>query len=48
MHAIKTIVAVVILLGVSLPFFLALPKDRKALPASGYSNSTEVAVVVIR
>ncbi len=49
MHAIKpTVIAVVILAGISLLLFLTLPKERRALPASSYSNSTEVAVVVIR
>jgi hypothetical protein len=47
MHAIKsTVVAVVILAGISLILFLTLPKERKAHPPSSYSNSTEVAVVV--
>ena len=47
MHAIKpTVVAVVILAVISLFLFFVIPKERKALPPSSYSNSTEVAVVV--
>lgn len=48
MYAIKLPVAVIILLGVVLLFMFAFRGERKSIHSSGYSNSTEVAVVVIR
>ncbi len=48
MSAIKRSVAVVILLALTLLFVMMTRGERKPAVSSHYSNSTEVAVVVVR